>query len=220
MRVKKELNSYTFSDIEHFAINLLVNNQNGVLLKTDLANEFESAFDEILVDEYQDTNTTQDTLYYMLSNGHNLFMVGDVKQSIYRFRHAMPKIFTEKKNSFDDYNVIDSINRKILLSKNFRSRKEICDYVNHIFSSFMSEEIGELDYNKDEYLFNGADYNEECIINHSDCYDDAKALADLIVEKMPKLKDKIIINYIGTTIGSHTGPGTVALFFWGAKRVD
>lgn len=163
MRVKKELNSYTFSDIEHFAINLLVNNQNGVLLKTDLAKEFESAFDEILVDEYQDTNTTQDTLYYMLSNGHNLFMVGDVKQSIYRFRHAMPKIFTEKKNSFDNYNVIDSINRKILLSKNFRSRKEICDYVNHIFSSFMSKEIGELDYNKDEYLFNGADYNESNI---------------------------------------------------------
>lgn len=71
-----------------------------------------------------------------------------------------------------------------------------------------------------ELANNGADYDEECIINHSDCYDDAKALADLIVEKMPKLKDKIIINYIGTTIGSHTGPGTVALFFWGAKRVD
>ena len=66
----------------------------------------------------------------------------------------------------------------------------------------------------------GADYDEECIINHSDCIDDAKALADAIVERMPKLKDKITINYIGTTIGSHTGPGTVALFFWGKKRVD
>lgn len=71
-----------------------------------------------------------------------------------------------------------------------------------------------------ELANNGADYNEECIINHSDCYDDAKALADAIVERMPNLKDKIIINYIGTTIGSHTGPGTVALFFWGQKRVD
>lgn len=71
-----------------------------------------------------------------------------------------------------------------------------------------------------ELANNGADYDEECIINHSDCIDDAKALADAIVERMPKLKDKITINYIGTTIGSHTGPGTVALFFWGKKRVD
>lgn len=71
-----------------------------------------------------------------------------------------------------------------------------------------------------ELANNGADYNEECIINHSDCIEDANALADAIVERMPNLKDKIIINYIGTTIGSHTGPGTVALFFWGAKRVD
>lgn len=71
-----------------------------------------------------------------------------------------------------------------------------------------------------ELANNGADYDEECIINHSDCIEDAKALEEAIVARMPKLKDKIKINFIGTTIGSHTGPGTVALFFWGAKRVD
>lgn len=71
-----------------------------------------------------------------------------------------------------------------------------------------------------ELANNGADYDEDCFINHSDCIEDANALADAIVERMPKLKDKIVINYIGTTIGSHTGPGTVALFFWGKKRVD
>lgn len=71
-----------------------------------------------------------------------------------------------------------------------------------------------------ELANNGADYDEECIITHSDCIDDAKALASVIEEKMPKLKGKIKINYIGTTIGSHTGPGTVALFFWGKKRED
>ena len=71
-----------------------------------------------------------------------------------------------------------------------------------------------------ELANNGADYNEECIITHSDCIDDAKALASVIEEKMPNLKGKIVINYIGTTIGSHTGPGTVALFFWGKKRED
>ena len=71
-----------------------------------------------------------------------------------------------------------------------------------------------------ELANNGADDDEDCFINHSDCIEDANALADAIVERMPKLKDKIVINYIGTTIGSHTGPGTVALFFWGKKRVD
>jgi len=71
-----------------------------------------------------------------------------------------------------------------------------------------------------ELCNNGEEYNEDCIITQADCYDDAKALADAIVERMPNLKDKITINYIGTTIGSHTGPGTVALFFWGSRRVD
>jgi len=71
-----------------------------------------------------------------------------------------------------------------------------------------------------ELCNNGADYNEDCIITHSDCIDDAKALGDAIIERMPNMKDKIVYDYIGTTIGSHTGPGTVALFFWGAKRVD
>lgn len=71
-----------------------------------------------------------------------------------------------------------------------------------------------------ELANNGADYDEECIINHSSCLEDAKALEAAVVERMPKLAGKIKINYIGTTIGSHTGPGTVALFFWGKKRVD
>ena len=71
-----------------------------------------------------------------------------------------------------------------------------------------------------EYAKDGTEYDGDCIITHSDCYEDARAVADMIEEKFPKLKGKIIINYIGTTIGSHTGPGTVALFFWGDKRVD
>lgn len=71
-----------------------------------------------------------------------------------------------------------------------------------------------------EHVADGADYKGDCIINHSACYEDAKDVADLIEEKIPGLKGKIIINYIGTTIGSHTGPGTVALFFWGDKRID
>lgn len=71
-----------------------------------------------------------------------------------------------------------------------------------------------------EYAENGLDYSGKCYISQSDCYEDAKAVADLIEEKFPKLNGKVVINYVGTTIGSHTGPGTVALFFWGSERTE
>ncbi len=157
---KHERNGYTFSDVEHFAINLLVSNdEKGNVVKSQLANDLEDGFYEILVDEYQDTNEAQDMLFKMLSNGHNRFMVGDVKQSIYRFRLAMPFIFTSKKNKFVDYEEKNEfVDSKIILDKNFRSKKDICDYVNYVFSTFMTEKTGELDYNKSEYLNYGADY--------------------------------------------------------------
>lgn len=152
---KKELNAYTFSDIEHFAIELLFKrNEDGSIIRTDIAEEYRNNFYEILVDEYQDTNTAQDTLFEMLSNGHNLFMVGDVKQSIYRFRLAMPQIFNAKKDSFSHYDKESaSVNQKIILDRNFRSAKEICDYSNYLFSMLMTKRVGELDYNEEEYLY-------------------------------------------------------------------
>lgn len=72
----------------------------------------------------------------------------------------------------------------------------------------------------EEYVENGLDYSGKCFISHSACYEDARAVADLVEERFPKLNGKVLINSIGTTIGSHTGPGTVALFFWGSERVD
>jgi ATP-dependent helicase/nuclease subunit A len=158
--MKKEINSYSFSDIEHFAIQLLFyKNTDGDVVRTNLAKEYEDNFEEILVDEYQDTNSAQDKLFEMLSNGNNRFMVGDVKQSIYRFRLAMPQIFNNKKDSFSDYNESSkNINQRIILDKNFRSRSGICDYTNFIFSHLMTKKIGELDYTKAEYLNNGAEY--------------------------------------------------------------
>ncbi|MDE6722848.1 MAG: UvrD-helicase domain-containing protein, partial [Eubacterium sp.] len=99
LSIKNERNGYSFSDIEHFAINLLTNvDENGVVTKSALAEDLQNNFYEILVDEYQDTNEAQDLIYSMLSNGKNCFMVGDVKQSIYRFRLAMPQIFIAKRN--------------------------------------------------------------------------------------------------------------------------
>lgn len=159
LEVKKELNSYTFSDIEHFAIELLARfDENGNYCKTELAKELEKSFDEILIDEYQDTNAAQDTLFSMLSNGKNRFMVGDIKQSIYRFRLAMPQIFSEKKESFADYESGEkSDSYKICLSNNFRSRQGICELTNFVFSKVMSKTVGGIDYNDDERLnFNAA----------------------------------------------------------------
>lgn len=162
MAEKKERNAYSFSDIEHFAITLLFemdNNDN--IVKTDLAEQLSSQYYEILVDEYQDTNEAQDLLFSYLSNGKNLFTVGDIKQSIYRFRLAMPHIFNHKKKIYKNYDSSDNeLSSKIILDKNFRSRKEICSYVNFIFSNLMSEKLGELDYNEDEYLNYACNYQE------------------------------------------------------------
>ncbi|MBR2277992.1 MAG: helicase-exonuclease AddAB subunit AddA [Eubacterium sp.] len=165
LEVKREMNAYSFSDIEHFAIELLFTlGENGEFVRTDLAKELENSFDEILVDEYQDTNAAQDALFASLSNGHNRFMVGDVKQSIYRFRLAMPEIFNGKKDSFAHYSKESKeLHQKIILDKNFRSRKGICDYTNFVFSHIMSREIGELEYTDEEYLNYGSDYADSNI---------------------------------------------------------
>lgn len=159
---KKELNSYSFNDIEHFAINLLFKiDENGSVVRTSLAESLANDYYEILVDEYQDTNEAQDLLFTYLSNGKNLFTVGDIKQSIYRFRHAMPHIFNQKKKSYASYSKSDfSKSSKIILDKNFRSRSGICSYVNFIFSNLMTERVGELDYSEEEYLNCGASYED------------------------------------------------------------
>lgn len=160
MELKHELNAYTFSDIEHFAIELLfTRDEQGRLERSDIAKELESSFDEILVDEYQDTNAAQNTLFEMLSSGRNRFMVGDVKQSIYRFRLAEPHIFNAMKDRYSSYqkNSTDA-EQKIILDKNFRSRKGICDFTNFVFSKIMSRKTGEINYDASEYLNYGAQY--------------------------------------------------------------
>ena len=196
LEMKKEINAYSFSDIEHFAIDLLFSKRDGEIIRTELAKEYENSFYEILVDEYQDTNAAQDTLFEMLSNGKNRFMVGDIKQSIYRFRLAMPSIFNDKKNTFDFYDESSkSINQKLILDKNFRSRKGICDYTNFLFSNLMSKRIGELEYSQEEYLNCEAKYKDTEIpsaqINiietpqgeDADEYE-ARRIAELILKKI------------------------------------
>ena len=161
MEEKNERNSYTFSDTEHFAINLLFSIDRDKIVKKNLANRLSDEFEEILVDEYQDTNEAQDLLFTYLSNGHNLFTVGDIKQSIYRFRLAMPNIFNDKRKRYALYDEKDSnTSSKIILDKNFRSSKGICDYVNFVFSHLMSEKVGEINYDKQDWLNYGAKYEK------------------------------------------------------------
>lgn len=151
LTAKKEMAAFSFSDISHFALSLLYDGKASDK-KTPLAREITDSLSEILIDEYQDTNRAQDTLFRTLSkDGKNMFLVGDVKQSIYRFRLASPEIFIEKCERFPYYDG-NADESKIILSENFRSRKGILDGVNFVFSSLMCKECGEIEYNDDEKL--------------------------------------------------------------------
>lgn len=156
---KREKGVLDFSDIEHYAIEILVDkNADGGIIPSAAAMRYRDFFEEVLVDEYQDSNIVQELILSMVSRKDsdepNLFMVGDVKQSIYRFRQARPELFLEKYNSYQD----SGKERRILLYKNFRSRAEVLDASNYIFKALMSKNIGELDYNDSEKLNYGALY--------------------------------------------------------------
>lgn len=156
---KKEDSAFEFSDISHFALGLLYD-ENADDKKTELARSLSLNFSEILIDEYQDTSRAQDTLFTCLSkNGENMFMVGDVKQSIYRFRLASPEIFIEKSESFPYYDG-KAKKSKIILSKNFRSRKGIVEGVNFLFASLLTKQCGEIEYSEDEKLNFAASFPE------------------------------------------------------------
>ncbi len=161
-----ENNILTFSQAEHFALQLLCKNENGEIKLTELSEDIISRFDEVLVDEFQDINDMQDLLFNILSkNEKNLFVVGDVKQSIYKFRGSNPENFLRKQNSYLPFENANSQDfKKIILGNNFRSRKGICDYVNFVFSQIMNGEKSSVKYGKDEELVNSAVYPENDII--------------------------------------------------------
>ena len=154
---KLRLNAADFSDQEHLALRLLVTEDGR---PTELGEQIAARYREILVDEYQDTNEVQNAIFRAVSrNGQNIFTVGDVKQSIYRFRLADPTIFLDKYNRFRSYEEAEEgEERKIVLSKNFRSRKEILDAANFIFENILSIDMGEMEYGDEEALHFGAEY--------------------------------------------------------------
>ncbi|MPM08254.1 ATP-dependent helicase/nuclease subunit A [bioreactor metagenome] len=160
---KRERNILDFNDLEHLCLKILIeSDEDNNINPSSVANGFREYFDEVLVDEYQDSNNVQEAIIDLVSRktleNPNVFMVGDVKQSIYRFRQAKPELFLDKYNK---YSLEDSeVNRKIQLYKNFRSREEVISGVNYIFKEVMSKTVGELEYNDDEALNLGASYKE------------------------------------------------------------
>lgn len=158
--VKTRKRVFDFSDIEHFALRILVDEQ--TLEPTETAREFSKHFEEIMIDEYQDSNQVQEDILTAISREHqgvgNMFMVGDVKQSIYRFRMARPELFMEKYNI---YTSDDSAHQRIDLHKNFRSRNEVLDFTNDIFYKIMAADLGNVQYDDDAALYPGASYPDE-----------------------------------------------------------
>lgn len=157
---KRKLRYLDYNDLEHLALEL-INGHAGA--------ETAARYTEIMVDEFQDTNEIQDRIIDRISKSRtNVFMVGDVKQSIYRFRLADPTIFLDKYNSFTDCTAVsvgdpgatEGEARKIVLSKNFRSRPEVIEAVNHVFGTIMSPRIGDMEYGDPERLYPGAEYPE------------------------------------------------------------
>ena len=157
---KKERNIIDFNDIEHYALKILVKkDENGNCIPTDVAKKYQEKFEEIAIDEYQDSNQVQEYILNVVSRSNNIFMVGDVKQSIYKFRQACPELFLSK---YDKYSLgeANEDGLKIQLFKNFRSRKNVLDVTNIVFENIMSKTLGDIDYNENEYLNLGASYED------------------------------------------------------------
>lgn len=160
-RLKADENGADFSDTLHLALELLAEPDGDGFRRTELARALSENYREILVDEYQDVNEAQDMIFSALSrDGNNLFMVGDVKQSIYRFRQAMPEIFLRRRSGLEEYSD-GNYPAKVTLGKNFRSRNGVTETVNFIFSALMSRDAGGLEYDENEYLEAAASYPEK-----------------------------------------------------------
>ena len=154
---KREQNFLDYSDLEHLAIRLFLTPDGQ---PTETAREVSARFDEVMIDEYQDVNDVQDSLFRAVSrDGKNLFMVGDVKQSIYSFRRAMPEIFLRCRRAYQKYDrVRNAYPAYIVLDRNFRSRSTVTDSVNYVFSQLMSRAAGDIEYTGEERLVCGAEY--------------------------------------------------------------
>lgn len=196
---KREKKIITFSDMEHIALDILVKKEDGQYVYQRAADELANRFEEILIDEYQDSNWVQELILKSISRerfgSNNVFMVGDVKQSIYKFRLARPELFIDKYNR---YTTQESACQKIELHKNFRSRESVLNSVNSVFFNIMTKEFGGIAYDENAMLNLGAEFptdgfvagkTEICLLNEDEIEDYTKQEAEaiLIADKIVKL---------------------------------
>lgn len=183
--LKKENSVADYADIEHWVLSLILDKDTAE--PTPVAREIGSRFDYIMVDEYQDANEVQDTIFKTVSrNEENLFVVGDVKQSIYGFRQAMPELFLKRKNTAYLYHrERPTFPAKIILEKNFRSDSEVLSAVNYFFTKLMSPAVGDIEYNEEEQLVAGAEYapqaepaNEYYVVDKEGVGEEEAAIAE------------------------------------------
>lgn len=208
--LKSKKNILSFSDIELLTVKLLAEPLGNSYQKTSVAFEISNRYDAVIVDEFQDVNDVQDLIFKCVSREeNNIFVVGDVKQSIYGFRQAKPQIFIDRKDLYEKYDEKNpAYPATIILDKNFRSRKEVCDTVNFIFSNLMTKQSAQMDYTKDEMLNVGASYPDS-----SDCdfeislleksifedYDSAEIEARFIAKKIHKMMNSGFVVKDGDT---------------------
>ena len=159
---KRSRNVIDFHDMEQSALAILTEEKNGALCPSEAAKEYQEQFAEVMIDEYQDSNLLQETILTSVSRmgqgKNNLFMVGDVKQSIYRFRLSRPELFMEK---YDTYSTEEGEKQRVDLHKNFRSRAEVLESVNFLFEQIMRKELGGVAYDENAALYPGADYRPQ-----------------------------------------------------------
>ena len=158
---KREQNILDFTDMEHFALDILMHKEGDTITPSAAAWELSARYDEVMVDEYQDSNLVQEMITNLVAGWadkrKNIFMVGDVKQSIYRFRLARPELFMEK---YHRYSLEDSEEQRIDLHKNFRSRGTVLSSVNYLFRQIMGEDLGGITYEDENALYTGASFPE------------------------------------------------------------
>lgn len=216
-----------FSDLEHMAARLLTEENGSPSL---LARELSGRYTEIMVDEYQDVSEVQDLIFRAVSRGgRNLFMVGDVKQAIYRFRLADPGIFLAKYNTYADAeNAAPGEPRRIFLRENFRSRREVIDGANYVFAACMSEKLGETRYDKNAALLCGANYEGRVPLPELlliDSRGDGEETPDRVRTEAAAAADKILaLMASGMTVSDHGGTrplrwGDIAILLRSANAV-
>lgn len=209
-------NAYSFSEIQHMALDIFVRTEGEEILYTEAARQVRKQYKEIMVDEYQDCNLVQEMLFKAISGEEdgnpNLFLVGDIKQSIYRFRMARPELFTEK---YERYSTdATAAERKLLLNRNFRSRKAIIDGVNQIFRKIMQREVGGVTYDNDAELVYGETYqselsreeacNEYLLVRDNGETDVRTAAIQAVIDRIRRLTDPINGFPVTDKKGTHT----------------